>query len=387
MPTPARAPRLLAVVLAGGAGSRLGPLTAHRAKPAVPFAGMFRLIDVALSNVANSGLTDVWVIEQFEPHALNDHLANGRPWDLDRTHGGLLILPPYQRRDDGDGKGDGDAALAEGNADALVRQRHAIEQFAPDVVFTLSADHLYRLDLRDVLATHREAGAGLTIVTTDPPADDDPTRFAWVSVDGDGTVVDFAYKPDRPDGDRICTEVFAFDGPLLVERLAALAEDTAGGSAGDYGDRLVPELVAKGRVVEHRLEGYWRDVGTIGAFHRAHRELVAADPPLVLDDPGWPFLTGSISAGPARVARTARVSESLLSPGVDVAGTVEGSVLGRDTVVEEGAVVRRSVVLDRAIVRSGAEVVDAIVDVGVTVAPGDAGERDDSGVVIHAGPG
>ena len=163
-------------MLAGGAGSRLGPLTATRAKPAVPFAGMFRLIDITLSNVANSGLTDVWVVEQYEPHDLNDHLANGRPWDLDRTRGGLLILPPYQRR----GDGDGDAAVAAGNADALVHQRHAIAQFGPDVVIAVSADHLYRLDLRDVLATHQRAGARLTIVTTDPPAGDDPTRFAWV---------------------------------------------------------------------------------------------------------------------------------------------------------------------------------------------------------------
>lgn len=385
--TAAHGPRALAIVLAGGAGSRLGPLTAGRAKPAVPFAGMFRLIDIALSNVAHSGITDVWVVEQYEPHALNDHLANGRPWDLDRTHGGLVILPPFQRR----GDGDGDGALASGNADALVQQRQFVEQFAPDVVFTLSADHLYRLDLRDVLATHEANDAHLTIVTTDPPRDDDPTRFAWVSVDG-GTVTDFAYKPDEPSGDRICTEVFAFDGPVLLEHLARLgdtgdAQGPGGGSAGDYGDRLVPDLVAGGRVVEHRLEGYWRDVGTLDAFHRAHMELVAADPPLVLDDPDWPFLTGSISAGPARVAATGRVSESLLSPGVDVAGTVQGSVLGRDVVIEEGATVRRSVVLDRAVVRAGAEVVDAIVDVGFAVQPGGTGDEDDSGVVIHAHPG
>lgn len=379
----AHGPRALAVVLAGGAGSRLGPLTAHRAKPAVPFAGMFRLIDIALSNVAHSGITDVWVVEQYEPHALNDHLANGRPWDLDRTRGGLVILPPFQRRTDD--KGDG--ALASGNADALVQQRHAIEQFAPDVVVTLSADHLYRLDLRDVLATHEANDAQLTIVTTDPPGDDDPTRFAWVSVDG-GTVTGFAYKPDEPSGDRICTEAFAFDGPVLLDRLARLAAEARdGGSAGDYGDRLVPDLVGGGRVVEHRLDGYWRDVGTLGAFHRAHMELVAPDPPLVLDDPDWPFLTGSISAGPARVAATARVAASLLSPGVDVAGTVEGSVLGRDVVVEEGATVRRSVVLDGAVVRGGAEVVDAIVDVGVTVEPASRGDEDESGVVIHAAAG
>jgi glucose-1-phosphate adenylyltransferase len=373
--------RTLAVVLAGGEGSRLGPLTERRAKPAVPFAGMFRLIDVALSNVAHSGISDVWVVEQYEPHALNDHLANGRPWDLDRTHGGLRLLPPYQGRSDDSA----DAALASGNADALVQQHRFIAEFAPDVVVTLSADHLYRLDLREVLATHARAARAVTVVTTDPPGDDDPSRFAWVSVDGDGRVTDFAYKPERPTGDRICTEIFAFDGPTLLDRLSVLAGTE--GSAGDYGDSLVPDLVASGDAVEHRFEGYWRDVGTIAAFHRAHMELTGDAPPLGLDDPEWPFLTGAIASGPARVAGGAVVARSLLSPGVRVAGEVEGSVLGRGVVIEPGATVLRSVVLDDAVVRAGARVVDAIVDVGAEVDAGATGRRDESGVTMHTAPG
>ena len=375
--TAPRPARVLVVVLAGGAGSRLGPLTQRRAKPAVPFAGMFRLIDVALSNVAHSGLTDVWIVEQYEPHDLNDHLANGRPWDLDRTRGGLRLLPPFEARGD-----DGDDALASGNADALAQQHRFIAEYAPDVVVTMSADHLYRLDLRDVLATHERTDAALTVVTTDPPADDDPGRFAWVSVD-DGRVTGFEYKPDEPAGDRICTEVFAFDGPDLVARLAALAG--AEGSAGDYGDSLVPDLVAEGRAFDHHLDGYWRDLGTIAAFHQAHMELTGDDPAVELDDPDWPFLTGSIAGGPARVTPSASVVGSLLSPGVRAAGTVDTSVLGRNVVVERDAVVRRSVVLDGAVVRAGANVVDAIVDVGAEVDGGTAGELDDSGITIYPG--
>src|SRR3954447_22820727 len=175
--------RVLAIVLAGGAGGRLAPLTDRRAKPSLPFGGMYRLIDIALSQVAHSGLQDVWVVEQYEPHALNDHLANGRPWDLDRTHGGLRIMPPFQR-------GDGDDAMASGNADALVQQRHLIAEVAPDVVITMSADHVFRLDLRDVVATHAANGSKLTMVTTDPPADDDPTRFSWASIE-DGLITAF----------------------------------------------------------------------------------------------------------------------------------------------------------------------------------------------------
>ncbi len=362
---------MLVVVLAGGSGGRLGPLTERRAKPSLPFAGMYRLIDIALTNVAHSRIDDVWVLEQYEPHALNDHLSNGRPWDLDRTHGGLRILPPFQQRD-------GEATMAEGNADALVNHRQLFAELDLDVIVTMSADHLFQLDLREPLATHRERQATLTIVTTDPPADDDPTRFAWVDVAGDD-VVGFEYKPDEPSGDRVCTEVFVFDAGHLLAQLEAMPDD---GSAGDYGDTLLPAFVAAGGVVEHRHDGYWRDVGTIGAYHRAHMELVADDPPLRLDDPGWPLLTGSIIGGPARIAAGADVTKSLLSPGVVVQGTVEQSVLGRDVVVEAGAVVRSSVVLDGAVVRTGAVLEQAIVDVGTTVDAYDRGQHDDSGVTV-----
>ncbi|MET0324542.1 MAG: sugar phosphate nucleotidyltransferase, partial [Ilumatobacteraceae bacterium] len=372
-PLTTRRDRVLVVVLAGGAGGRLSPLTDRRAKPSLPFGGSYRLIDIALSQVAHSGLQDVWVIEQYEPHALNDHLANGRPWDLDRTHGGLRLLPPFQR-------GDGDHAIASGNADALVQQRRLLAEFAPDVVITMSADHVFRLDLRDVLDTHAAAGATLTIVTTELPAGDDPSRFAWVSVE-DGCVTAFEYKPDEPTGDRVCTEVFVFDGPELLTRLAVLADEE---SAGDYGDRLVPDVIADGGVIEHRLGGYWRDVGTINSYHRAHMELVGEHPPLPLDDPAWPLLTGSIVGGPARVGPGAEVVSSLLSPGVVVDGVVESSVLGRNVVVEAGAVVRTSVVLDDAVIRAGAVVETAIVDVGTSVGAHDEGRRDEGWeVVVH----
>lgn len=365
-------------MLAGGAGSRLRPLTDRRAKPALPCAGMYRLIDVALSNVANSGLDEVWVIEQYEPHALNDHLANGRPWDLDRTHGGLRILPPFQGHDDNDG----DEALASGNADAILQHIDLLESRGPDVVVTMSADHLYRLDVRDVLDTHWEAAADLTIVTTDMPSDDDPTRYSWVTVAGDGTVRDFAYKPERPTGDRICTEVFAFATPALVETLRALDD---GGSAGDYGDRLVPDLVRAGNVVEHRMDGYWRDVGTLGSFHRAHMELLADKPPLRVDDPEWPFLTASVIGGPARLVDGAEVARSLLSPGCRVEGSVSDSVLGRNVVVAAGATVTSSVVLDDAIIGPGTDVRDAIVDIGITLDKDARGvDDDDSGITVYS---
>lgn len=359
-------PRVLTIVLAGGQGSRLGPLTNGRAKPALPFGGMFRLIDIVLSNLAHSGLQDVWVVEQYEPHDLNEHLANGRPWDLDRTHGGLRILPMFERDGEGGDASDGSRERSQGNADALVRQRRFIESFGADVVVTTSADHLYRLDLRDAVDTHLANEADLTIVSTEPPADDDPTRFAWIGVDDEGRVTDFEYKPNEPDGDAVCTEVFVFRAAALLEQLARW---DGGESAGDYGDHLIPALLAGGRVVDHRLDGYWRDLGTLPAYHRGHMELLGDDPALVLDDPQWPILTGSVTNGAARFIGGGAASSSLIGPGSLIAGTVAASVIGRGVVIEAGATVRDSVVLDEAVIRAGADLRGAIVDDGTEVGP------------------
>lgn len=375
-------PRVLVVVLAGGAGSRLGPLTDHRAKPSVAFGGQFRLIDVTLSNVAHSGLDDVWVLVQYEPHALTDHLAGGRPWDLDRTHGGLRVLPPFQAS----GHDDGDAAVAHGNADALVQQRAALRSHGADIIVTMSADHVYRLDLREVIEAHIDQGSMLTAVTTRPHPDDDPTRFSWVRTDDDGTIVDFAYKPAHPDGERVCTEVFVFDGPRLLEAL----EDLDGGEpAGDYGDALVPGFVDAGVAAEYVLDGYWRDVGTVAAFHRAHLELVADDPPFDLDDRSWPMLTGSITGGPARIGATADVQRAILAPGAVVDGSVLESVVGRHAVIEPGARVARCVILDDAVIRTGVDIHDAIVNAGVVVGRRStpiSGDDADPDVAVFDGP-
>ena len=235
-----------------------------------------------------------------------------------------------------------------------------------------------------MLDTHAGAAATLTIVTTELPAGDDPSRFAWVSVE-DGFVTAFEYKPDEPTGDRVCTEVFVFDGP---EPLLASPRSRTRNRPATTGTGWYPSVIADGRVVEHRLGGYWRDVGTINSYHRAHMELVGEHPPLHLDDPGWPLLTGSIVGGPARIGPGAEAVSSLLSPGVVVDGVVESSVLGRNVVVEAGAVVRASVVLDDAVIRAGAVVQTAIVDVGITVDAHDQGRPDDSNVTLftHGGP-
>jgi glucose-1-phosphate adenylyltransferase len=196
--------KVLALILAGGSGGRLETLTRQRAKPVTPFAGVYRLIDFPLSHCVHSGLSDVWVIEQYELHSLNEHLSNGRPWDLDRTYGGLQVLPPNQRK-----HGEEEGGFAQGNADAIYRQRTLIREFDPDVLLVLSSDHVYKLDYRDVLDRHRERKADLTLVSTRVPRDR-ACRFGVVEVAGDGRVTGFEYKPESPKSDRVTTEVFAY---------------------------------------------------------------------------------------------------------------------------------------------------------------------------------
>jgi glucose-1-phosphate adenylyltransferase len=365
--------RVLSVVLAGGAGSRMGPLTDHRAKPALPFGGIYRLVDFALSNCANSGIDDVWVLQQYLPHSLEDHLANGRPWDLDRTEGGLLILHPFSGGDKG--------GFTEGNADALWRNNSMLKEFGADVILVLSADAVYTLDYRDVVDTHLATGADVTMVTT-RAVDEDPRRFGVVEVAGDGRVTGFQYKPDEPAGDLVTIEVFAYRPAALLGTLEELAAGDGGLS--DFGDGLVPALVSGGRAYEHRFEGYWRDVGTPESYWQAHQDVLAGRGRLDLDDRAWPIRTTGAHRPPARVETSASVENCLVSPACRVSGRVVDSVLSPGVVVEEGAVVEGAVVLHDAVVHSGARVRRAIVDVGVVV-PGwtrVGTDGDDDGIAI-----
>ncbi len=349
--------RTLAVILAGGAGSRMGPLTARRAKPALPFAGKYRLIDFPLSNCANSLISDVWVVQQYQPHSLEDHLANGRPWDLDRTHGGLRILHPFTGGDEG--------GFHEGNADALWDHRRLLGDCRVEVILVASADAPYRLDYREVVEAHLAAEADVTMVTT--RVEEDPGRFGVVTVAEDGRVKDFAYKPDDPAGDLVTMEIFAYRPEALLGTLAELAEGDE--PMKDFGHGLLPRLVADGRAFEYRHTGYWRDVGTPDTYWQAHQELVQGDG-IGLDDASWRIRTAGSDRPPARVLRSASVADSLLSPACTVAGTVTSSVLSPGVVVEAGAVVDQSVILHDVVVRAGARVEKAIVDAGAEVAPG-----------------
>ena len=353
--------KILALILAGGAGGRLGLLTDRRAKPVMPFAGFYRLIDFALSNCLHSRIPDVWVVEQYELHSLNEHLSNGRPWDLDRTYGGLQVLPPFEP---GDRRGEG--GFAEGNADAIFRQLELIEEFAPDLVLVLSADHVYKFDFRDAVETHLEKRAQLTMVTTKLPAGETASRFGVVEADAKtGRVKNFEYKPDKPKNDLITTEIFIYDAPVLIETLKELKKGKK--TLKDYGDELIPHLVAGGEVFEHRHTGYWRDVGTIRSYWQSQIDLLDEKKTRFFEDENWQIRTLAPQFPPSFFLPSADVKNSLVAQGCHIAGVVSRSVLSSDVKIEKGAKVADSIILPGAAVEKGAVVKRAIVDAGVRV--------------------
>ena len=362
--------KTLALILAGGEGSRLEVLTEKRAKPVMPFAGMYRLIDFALSNCMHSRIDNVWIIEQYQPHSLNEHLANGRPWDLDRTYGGLQVLPPYMGQNN-------EGGFAEGNADAIYRHKTFIREFNPDILLILSADHVYKLDYSKVIERHLELKADVTMVTTQVPIES-ASRFGTVKVDKRGRVTDFAYKPKKPQSDIVTTEVFVYDARKLLETLDQIVgrggnnaeggEGQNGASLKDFGHELLPQMVRDGKAFEYRMKGYWRDVGTVESYWQSHMDLLlTSEPELLLDDPEWPILTYGAQRMPARIQGSAIIENSLISSGCTIHGQVVRSVLAPGVIIEQDAVVRDSILLHGAVVAARATVDLAVLDADVHV--------------------
>ncbi len=379
--------RILAIIQAGGAGGRMDVLTRERAKPALPFAGVYQLVDFPLSNLAHSGIADVWLSLQFQGASIEEPVANGRPWDLDRNKGGLRVLMPEQ----GTGSAQEDG-FARGNADELFRIRDQIRSADSAQVVVLSADHVYRFDYLDAVATHQANDAECTIVTSEVPLEE-AGDHATVEYDADGRVTGFAYKPDQPSTSTVATEIFVYDPAVLIEVLEDLQRertaraDPGDSGLGDFGESLVPRLVDRGRTVVHALPGYWKDLGQPHLYLAAHQDILLDDRGL-FDDPQWPILTRQPQRVPARVLAGADVRDSVVSPGSWVGGTVHRSVLGPGVRIEEGAEVHNSVVFADTVVEKGARVDWAIIDEGCRVAAGvtvghpDAGCSDPDAVTI-----
>lgn len=347
-------------------------LTAERAKPALPFAGTYQVLDFALSNLSNSRLDDVWLTLQYQAASLEGRVHNGRPWDLDRTRGGLRLIVP----EEGSGSVH-EEGFSQGNADELYQLRDLIRDSGADLVLTMSADHIYTLDHRDVVEAHLARDAEVTVVTTDVADLDgaDPSDHAVCEIDDDGRISGVAYKPDDPTSTVVAAEIIVYRADLLVTMLEDLhrelttnpddTEETPG--LGDFGDLLLPRFVERGRTFAFALPGYWRDIGQPHHYLNAHLELLESDQGLFRES--WPIRTTTPWRPPARVQDGAAVTDSLLSSGCRVAGEVTRSVLGQGVVVEAGAVVTESVLFADTVVEAGARVHRSIVDTLCRIGP------------------
>lgn len=347
--------RVKAVILAGGEGTRLASLTMKRAKPAVPFAGKYRIIDFTLSNCVNSNVFDVLILTQYRPHSLNDHIGKGRPWDLDRSFtGGVHLLQPY--------KGSFDTDWYLGTADAVAQNLSFVRRGQPEYVLVLSGDHIYQMDYDLLIQFHREKGADVTICTIRVPLDE-ASRFGILDVDDNYRVKEFIEKPKDPPGTLASMGVYVFNFPTL-ERV--LAEDQKNpNSDHDFGRNIIPKMIDESRrVFAYPYGGYWIDVGTLDAYWEAHMDLLESPPSLNLNDRTWVIHTRSEERPPVRVETTATIRNSLITDGAVIAegALVERSVLSPGVYVGPGAVVRESVILNDAYVEAGARVERSIVD-------------------------
>lgn len=352
--------RTVAMILAGGEGTRLTVLSEARAKPAVPFAGKFRIIDFALSNCVNSGIFTVGVLTQYRPHSLNEHIGIGKPWDLDRSRGGVRLLQPYQRRK---------AQLwYGGTADAINQNLDYLWEHRADTVLILAGDHIYKMDYMAMLENHRALGADLTIAVMPVPIEE-TSRFGIMQVDENQRVVQFHEKPkDRDKGNLASMGIYVFNAHLLEKRLNDGAADSP---RTDFGKDVIPAMLAAGdRVFAHRFEGYWVDVGTVDSYWATNLELLKPDPALNLYTDNWPILTKSEERPAAKIGPQSKVVSSMLSNGCVIRGMVINSVLSPGVYVSPGAVVKDSVVMNDTWVGPGALVDKTVIDKKVMIGAG-----------------
>lgn len=344
-----------AVILAGGEGSRLGVLTAKRTKPAVPFAGKYRIIDFALSNCVNSGIFDLMVLAQYRPQSLIEHIGSGAPWDLNRDFtGGVKILSPYKTRKDSD--------WYVGTADAVQQNFAFIKQGAPDHVLILSGDHIYTMDYEPMIAFHRDHQADLTVGTIRVPIEES-SRFGILATNSNFEITSFVEKPDKPPSNLANMGVYLFNRELLDRVL--WIDHAIKKSSHDFGKDIIPMLVkSKARVFAFPYTGYWMDVGTSQSYWQAHMDLLSPSPPLKLYDRSWVVHTRTEERPPARIPAGAYIYASMISDGcfIESGARVESCVLSAGVIIRPGAVVRESIILTDTVIDSGAVVERAIVD-------------------------
>ncbi len=342
----------IAMLLAGGQGSRLYDLTRQTAKPAVTFGGKYKIIDFPLSNCINSGIDTVGVLTQYQPLALNEYIGNGAPWDLDRTRGGLSVLPPYQ--------GNKSSDWYKGTANAIFQNANFIKQYNPDYVLILSGDHIYRMNYTKMLDQHKKTGAACTVATITVPMDE-ASRFGICNTNKDGSIYEFEEKPKKPKNNQASMGIYIFNTKILLEYLEA--DDVDENSSNDFGKNIIPNLLNNGeKLYSYSFDGYWKDVGTISSLWEANMDLIGDDPVLRMNDEQFRIYSRNVARAPQYFGSNSSVQSSLISEGCRINGTVINSVLSGGVIIEEGAIVKDSVIFEDVYIGKGARVYTSIID-------------------------
>ena len=350
----------VAMLLAGGQGSRLYTLTEKTAKPAVPFGGKYRIIDFPLSNCVNSGIDTVGVLTQYQPLELNEYIGNGQPWDLDRTFGGVMVLPPYQ--------GNKSADWYKGTANAIYQNLAFIDRYDPEYVLVLSGDHIYKMDYSAMLDFHKKTEADCTIAVLTVSLEE-ASRFGIMNTDENGKIYEFEEKPKHPKSTKASMGIYMFNYKKLKQYL--IEDENTEGSANDFGKNIIPNMLAAGeKMYAYPFAGYWKDVGTISSLWEANMDLLGETPVFNLHDRAWRIFSRT-SAQPAQfIGEHAITDNAIISEGSEIYGTVKDSVLFNGVTVEAGATVQNSVLMGGVTVKAGATVNNVIIAENTTVGAG-----------------
>lgn len=353
-----RKKEMIAMLLAGGQGSRLGVLTAKVAKPAVAFGGKYRIIDFPLSNCINSGIDTVGVLTQYQPLRLNTHIGIGIPWDLDRNFGGVTILPPYEKSSNSE--------WYTGTANAIYQNLDYMETFNPDYVLILSGDHIYKMDYEVMLDFHKANNAEVTIAVMPVPMEE-ASRFGIMITDENRRITDFEEKPEHPRSNLASMGIYIFNWKTLKEALLTMADQPAL----DFGKHVIPYCHEKGApLYAYEFNGYWKDVGTLNSYWEANMELIDIVPEFNLYEEYWKIYTKSDILPPQYMSRDSVVERCIIGEGTDVYGKVYNSVIGCGVTIGEGAVVRDSIIMNNTVIGPGCEVYKAIIAENVQIGRG-----------------
>lgn len=350
----------VAMILAGGQGSRLGALTKNVAKPAVPFGGKYRIIDFPLSNCVHSGINTVGVLTQYQPLELNRYIGNGNPWDLDRSHGGVYVLPPYQSAKAGE--------WYKGTANAIYQNLSFLESFKPENVLILSGDHIYKMHYGEMLKAHKESGAAVTIAVMPVPWEE-ASRFGIMNVYEEGTITDFEEKPAEPKSNLASMGIYIFTYEVLKKYLEADERDPS--SANDFGKNIIPTMLENGeKMVSFRFEGYWKDVGTIHSLWEANMDLVDQPPKFDLNDRSWSIYSRNMALAPHYVGQNAKITNSTVTEGCFIDGEIKHSVIFGGVELGEGSVVSDSVIMPGAKIGKNVVIEKAVIGADAVIGDG-----------------